>query len=76
MTALPWSKGKEEKPFQYVENHFIAGSSFESFENFLSRLKDFQKRVNTRVHSSTKTAPVELITRETESFIIYPTSHM
>ena len=30
---------------------------FESFEDFLSRLKDFQKRVNARVHSSTKTPP-------------------
>lgn len=72
LPAHPWSKGKVEKPFQYVENHFIAGSSFESFEDFLSRLKVFQKRVNARVHSSTKTAPVELITREAESFTNLP----
>ena len=72
LPAHPWSKGKVEKPFQYVENHFIAGSSFESFEDFLNRLKDFQKKVNTRVHSSTKIAPVELIARERESFTNLP----
>ncbi len=72
MPAHPWSKGKVEKPFQYVENHFIAGSSFESFEDFLSKLKDFQKKVNARVHSSTKTAPVELISREEDSFTNLP----
>jgi len=74
LPAHPWSKGKVEKPFQFVENHFIAGSSFESFEDFLSKLKDFQKKVNTRVHSSTKTAPAELIERELNSFTNLPTS--
>lgn len=74
LPAHPWSKGKVEKPFQFVENHFIAGNSFESFEDFLSKLKDFQKKVNTRVHSSTKTAPFELIERELSSFTNLPTS--
>ncbi len=72
LPAHPWSKGKVEKPFQYIENHFIAGGSFESFEDFLSRLKDFQKKMNLRVHSSTKTAPAELIAREEESFTNLP----
>lgn len=74
LPAHPWSKGKVEKPFQYIENHFIAGSSFESFEDFLSKLKDFQKKMNLRVHSSTKTAPAELIERELSSFTKLPTS--
>jgi len=72
LPAHPWSKGKVEKPFQYVENHFIAGSSFESFEDFITKLKDFQKKVNARVHSSTKTAPGELLTREEDSFTNLP----
>ena len=27
----PWSKGKVEKPFSFLETHFIAGSSFNDF---------------------------------------------
>jgi len=68
----PWSKGKVEKPFQYIENHFIAGGTFESFEDFIFKLKDFQEKMNSRVHKSTKTAPKELITRELESFSFVP----
>jgi transposase len=28
----PWSKGKEENPFCYLEEHFIKGNQFSSFE--------------------------------------------
>ena len=44
----PWSKGKVEKPFDYLETHFIAGASFESFPDLLTKLKLFQVKVNTR----------------------------
>lgn len=70
----PWSKGKVEKPFQYVEDHFIAGSSFESFEDLLIKLKDFQKKVNRRVHSTTKTPPKELFEKEKPSLMKLPSS--
>ncbi|MHA1910273.1 MAG: IS21 family transposase [Candidatus Kariarchaeaceae archaeon] len=70
----PWSKGKIEKPYQYIENHFIAGSSFESFEDFIYKLKDFQEKMNNRVHTSTKTAPKELIKRELQSLTALPYS--
>ena len=29
----PWSKGKVEKPFDYLENHFIMGNEFKNFED-------------------------------------------
>ncbi|MDI6804136.1 MAG: IS21 family transposase [Bacteroidota bacterium] len=41
----PWSKGKVENPFSYLEEHFIKGNQFSSFEDFLQRLKTFQDEV-------------------------------
>jgi len=49
----PWSKGKVEKPFDYLENHFIMGNEFKSFEDLRDRLKKFQEEVNLLVHGTT-----------------------
>ncbi len=49
----PWSKGKVEKPFDYLENHFIMGNEFKSFEDLRDRLKKFQEEVNLVVHGTT-----------------------
>jgi len=53
----PWSKGKVEKPFSYIETHFIQGSRFENFEEFLTKLKGFEDKMNGRIHSVTKKKP-------------------
>ncbi|MGA9291198.1 MAG: IS21 family transposase, partial [Ignavibacteriaceae bacterium] len=68
----PWSKGKVEKPFSFVETHFIAGSSFEDFLDLQNKLKDFQRDVNDRVHSTIKTKPVELFNQEKLSLLDLP----
>ena len=68
----PWSKGKVENPFDYLEDHFIKGNSFESFEDFLNRLKIFQDEVNNRVHSTTKVKPAELFQKEQPSLYKLP----
>ncbi|MFZ0453512.1 MAG: IS21 family transposase [Ignavibacteriaceae bacterium] len=68
----PWSKGKVEKPFSFVETHFIAGSSFEDFLELQNKLKDFQRDVNNRVHSTIKTKPVELFNQEKLSLLDLP----
>lgn len=60
----PWSKGKVENPFSYLENHFIADNKFESFEDFSMKLLDFEKQVNHRIHTTTKKTPVELFNVE------------
>jgi transposase len=60
----PWSKGKVENPFSYLENHFIADNMFESFEDFSRKLLDFEKQVNNRIHTTTKKTPVELFNVE------------
>ena len=54
MPRHPWSKGKVEKPFDYVENHFIAGNSYESFADLREKLKLFCKQSNLLLHGSTK----------------------
>ncbi len=70
----PWSKGKVEKPFEYLETHFIAGGSFESFDDFSGKLKIFQQKVNTRLHATIKTTPTELIVKDREAFSPVPTT--
>jgi hypothetical protein len=50
----PWSKGKVEKPFDHLENHFIMGNEFEDFADLRRRLKDFQDETNLLLHATTK----------------------
>ena len=50
----PWSKGKVESPFSYLETHFIAGNEFASFEDLRVKLKQFQDEHNLEIHGTTK----------------------
>jgi transposase len=68
----PWSKGKVEKPFSFIEAHFIAGSSFEDFPDMQNKLKLFQEELNKRIHATTKTAPIELFEKESLSLLALP----
>ena len=68
----PWSKGKVEKPFSFIAAHFIAGSSFEDFQDMQDKLKSFQQELNKRIHSTTKTAPVELFEKESLTLLPLP----
>ncbi len=45
-----WSNGKVEKPFDFLEEHFIKGNTFRSFPDFLDSLKPFQDKVNRLLH--------------------------
>jgi transposase len=74
LPAHPWSKGKVEKPFSYLEDHFIKGNEFSSFEDFCSRLKTFQTEVNNRVHLTTKQTPKVLFEKELSSLGSLPVS--
>jgi transposase len=61
----PWSKGKVEKPFDYLENHFIMGNEFRDFQDLRDRLKLFQDDCNLLLHGTTKEIPkVRLETKE------------
>jgi transposase len=68
----PWSKGKVEKPFNYLEEHFIKGNEFDSFEEFCISLKKFQEEVNNRIHSTTQKPPKYLYDRELGSLSRLP----
>ncbi len=70
----PWSKGKVEKPFSYLKNHFIVGNKFESFEDFNNKLKEFQNKVNHRIHSTIKMTPAELFEKEKQHLMPLPLS--
>lgn len=72
LPAHPWSKGKVERPFGYLEDHFIAGAEFESFEDLQIKLKAFQKKVNGRLHSVTKALPEEMFEHEKTSLLPLP----
>ena len=65
----PWKKGKVERPFRYVENHFITNTSFESFENFYQKLKAFEHRPNDTIHAVTRKKPAELFVDETRCLL-------
>jgi transposase len=68
----PWSKGKVERGFQYIENHFISGNQFEDYIDLYSKLKDFQNTCNNRIHSTTKAAPTDLFEKEKSGLFPLP----
>ena len=63
-----------EKPFEFLENHFIAGASFESINDLAGKLKAFETRVNDRVHATIKTTPDQLIAEDRRAFTPLPES--
>jgi transposase len=71
----PWSKGKVERPFAYIEDHFITNNQFESFDDFLKKLKEFQKMMNDRIHKTTGEKPSERFGREQSNLVELPATH-
>ncbi len=59
LPGKPRTKGKVENPFFYLEQHFIKGTQFCSFEDFCKKLSEFNRRVNSKVHQGTGKAPLE-----------------
>lgn len=60
----PRTKGKIEKPFQYIEEQFIKGNTFTSMEDLNRRGKDFINEWNNEKHSTTKRVPTEFFENE------------
>lgn len=60
----PRTKGKIEKPYQYIEEQFVKGNTFSSMEELNKRGKDFIKEWNSLVHSTTKRIPDEFFENE------------
>ena len=66
----PWSKGKVESVFSYLETHFIAGNEFSSFEDLRERLKKFQDEHNLEIHGTTKQITKMLFEKEEQSALL------
>ncbi|WP_142414177.1 IS21 family transposase [Hathewaya massiliensis] len=63
------TKGKIEKPYQYIEEQFIKGNSFQSMEELNFRGKKFVAEWNNKVHGTTKRIPNEMFLEELETLL-------
>ncbi|WP_352419794.1 IS21 family transposase [Proteiniborus sp.] len=60
----PRTKGKIEKPFQYIEEQFIKGNTFSSMEELNRRGKEFIRDWNGEMHTTTRRVPNEFFENE------------
>ena len=61
----PRTKGKVERPFFYLEHHFIRGREFDSFEHFSVELDRFNREeLDVVVHSTTQERPIDRFEQE------------
>ncbi|MCT4595670.1 MAG: IS21 family transposase [Anaeromicrobium sp.] len=63
------TKGKIEKPYQYIEEQFIKGSSFDSMEELNEEGKSFIAQWNEEVHGTTKRIPNEMYKEEKHTLL-------
>lgn len=70
----PRAKGKVEKPFYYLEQHFIKGRSWKSFEHFCHELAQFEDEVNLRVNETTQEKPIDRFQQEAGYLVPLPPS--
>jgi transposase len=59
------TKGKVERPFFYLEEQFIKGARFASFQHFLQALAAFERDdLDRRVHATTRERPIDRFAAE------------
>jgi hypothetical protein len=69
----PRTKGKVEKPFQYLENHFIKGNGWTDFDGFGRDLARFTIEIlDVREHQTTHQPPIERFAEEVPSLTPLP----
>ncbi|MGQ9595695.1 MAG: IS21 family transposase [Anaerolineae bacterium] len=66
------TKGKVERPFYYLEQHFIKGRSFQDFAHFCQELASFQEELDHQVHQTTQERPIDRFQRERPSLTPLP----
>jgi transposase len=70
----PETKGKVERPFDYVEKNLLNGRTFRSLEHLNEVTRWWLAEVNDRrIHGTTKRPPLELHAQETSHLIPLPT---
>lgn len=60
----PRTKGKVERPFYYLEQHFIKGRSFRDLDHFFRELDRFQEELDQQVHQTTQERPIDRFQEE------------
>ena len=60
----PQTKGKVERPFFYLENHFIKGRTFKDFEDFCWELSSFSLQLDILTHPTTGFRPLDRFQEE------------
>lgn len=68
----PRTKGKVEKPNQYIEEHFIKGSHFKDMQDLNNSIREFMREWNQKVHKTTRRAPGEMFEEERDSLLPVP----
>jgi transposase len=68
----PFTKGKVEEPFSYLENHFIKGSEFKDFDDLLEKLKAFTEKYNSRHNKGINTTPKVGLKRRGSILVYFP----
>jgi transposase len=66
------TKGKVERPFYTVEQHFIKGNEFSSMDDLFARGHKFLEEWNLKEHSTTLVPPAELFLKEKELLLPLP----
>jgi hypothetical protein len=65
-----------ERPFYQLEQHFIEGHSFESFEHFCRELERFDEEINSQVHQTTQEKPIDRFQWEKEYLTPLPSGRL
>jgi len=67
------TKGKVERPFQMIEEHFIKGNTFADWADFARRLSHFAAEVlNARIHGTTQERPQDRLLSEQQQLLKLP----
>lgn len=74
----PTTKGKVEKMVDYVKRNFFCGENFFSVKDIILKSKEWLKKINNRIHQTTKKIPFEMLKKENllsvENIKLYDTS--
>jgi transposase len=72
----PRTKGKIEKPYQYIEEQFIKGNTFDCMEELTRRGKEFIREWNNIMHTTTRRVPNEFFENEEMKVLLpLPNTH-
>lgn len=70
------TKGKIEKPYQYIEEHFIKGNKFESLKDLNLRAKAFIEKWNNKKNGTTQRTPNDMYLEEKQYLLELPTNKL